>query len=66
VAFLRGGRSKGVRPEGVSDEEVKLGIEIESEHLDDPEVQEKITFDHLAEFKTYNSALKKMEKELEG
>lgn len=66
VAFLRGGRSKGMRPEGASDEEVKLGIEIESEHTDDPEAQEKITFDHLAEFKTYNSALKKMEQGLEG
>lgn len=66
VAFLRGGRSKGVRPEGASDEEVKLGIEIESEHTDDLEAQEKITYDHLSEFKTYNSALKKMERGLEG
>jgi len=66
VAFLRGGRSKGMRPDGASDEEVKLGIEIESEHTQDPEVQEKITYDHLAEFGTYNSALKEMEKNLEG
>ena len=66
MAFLRGGRSKGVRPDGVSDEEVNLGIEIEAEHTDDKEAQEKITYDHLTEFGTYNSALKKMEKGLEG
>jgi hypothetical protein len=66
VKFLRGGRSKGKRPDGVSDEEIKLGIGIEAEHTDDPEAQQKITFDHLTEFKTYNTALKKMEGELGG
>jgi hypothetical protein len=66
VKFLRGGRSKGARPEGVPDEEISMGIKIESEHTDDPEIQRKITYDHTSEFKGYNTALKRMEDGLKG
>lgn len=66
VKFLRGGRSKGVRPTGASDEEVVLGVEIESEHVDDEEIQRKIAYDHLEEFENYNTELRDMEERLNG
>lgn len=43
--------------------EVKKGDKIELEHTDSPIIARRITLDHLAEIKDYNSRLLKMEKE---
>jgi len=41
--------------------ELAMGIEVEKEHTDDPEVAKKIAKDHLAEMPDYYTKLKKME-----
>lgn len=51
--FLTGGKSGGRRPEGLDDETLKRGMEIESEHSDSPVIQAKIVFDHVAENPNY-------------
>jgi len=66
VKFLRGGRSRGEATGGVPDEEVAMGVKVESEHVDDPEIQRKIAYDHVAEHRGYYPALKRMEKEMGG
>jgi hypothetical protein len=66
VAFMRGGLSKGVRPEGATDEAVQAGIAVEREHVkEDDEVARKIAYDHMAEHLGYYPALKEMEERLE-
>jgi len=64
VAFVFGGKSKGVPPKGIDPEQLRMGIEVEKEHIDDPAAQAKIACDHLHEFKFYYDALNKMESEL--
>ena len=44
--------------------QLKMGIEIEKEHNDDPEIRKKIAKAHLAEFPDYYTHLKKMETEM--
>lgn len=58
--FFKEGRSADYEGE-YDPEEVKKGIEIESEHSSDPEIKLKITHDHLVEFKNYNTWLLWME-----
>jgi hypothetical protein len=43
--------------------ELAAGIDIESEHTDDPTIAEKIALDHLAEIPDYYSRLAAMETE---
>ncbi len=43
--------------------ELRMGIEVESEHTDNELVAELITKDHLKEFPNYYTKLAKMEKE---
>jgi hypothetical protein len=43
--------------------QVKIGLEIEKEHSDNPEIAGQITKDHLAEFPDYYTRLLKLEKE---
>jgi hypothetical protein len=64
VKFVFGGKSKGVAPAGVDPEQLRMGIKVEHEHIDDSDVAEKIALDHLTEFKEYYTALDKMESEL--
>lgn len=40
---------------GVDPEELKMGIEVEMEHTNDPKVAEEIALDHLAEDPRYYS-----------
>ena len=47
-------------------EQLKKGIEIESEHTNDVEKQTEIALDHLSEFIDYYVELQKMEKKLES
>ncbi len=69
--FLSSGRfNESKKKESDFDkDEIAKGIKIEMEHLDSkspyaPFLAKRITFDHNAEFKTYNTALLKMEDEL--
>jgi hypothetical protein len=62
---MKGGKSKGQVPSGVSSKSVKEGTKVEKEHTSDDAVARKITLDHLKEHKGYYPALKKMEKDLE-
>lgn len=72
-AFLANGKSRTFDGE-YDPKELEMGIEVEKEHLIGAKLPdavinllaEKIAKDHLAEFKTYYTALKNMEKELEG
>lgn len=44
-------------------QELKMGVSVEKEHVDDPAVAKKIAKAHLAEIPDYYTRLKKMEKE---
>jgi hypothetical protein len=68
VVFLNSGRAakKGFTAKDMDPEELKKGVEVESEHSDDPLIKEKIALDHGAEFspKTYYPQLIEMEKKI--
>jgi hypothetical protein len=59
------GKHNSVPDSFFNKDELELGIRIEMEHTDDPEVAKKIAKDHLAEFKDYYTRLVKMEKKAE-
>ena len=61
---LSGGESEKERfTEADADpEELKVGIEIEREHTDDPKEAKQIALDHLSEDKNYYTKLAKVEK----
>jgi hypothetical protein len=63
VKLLRGGRSgdPSFDINSVDPDELQMGIEVESEHIDDPSIQKKIALDHLAEMPDYYSMLSQME-----
>lgn len=64
-SFLAQGKSKDYTGE-YDPKELRMGIEVEMEHTDDKDIAERIARDHLAEFKNYYTALKKMEEELKA
>jgi hypothetical protein len=43
--------------------QIKMGVKVEMEHVNDKEKAKEITLDHLSEFPDYYSRLAKMEKE---
>lgn len=43
------------------EQQLAMGVEVEKEHTDDPEIAKKIAMDHLAEDPQYYTKLKKME-----
>jgi len=57
---------KGITEKDVDPKELKIGIEVELEHVNDRSIAKKIALDHLAEFSNYYTALKAMEKSLEN
>ena len=57
------GKHNHVPDEEFDPKELEMGIKIEMEHTDDPEVARSIAKDHLKEIKNYYTRLKKMEKE---
>jgi len=50
-----------VPDEQFDQEQLRMGIEVEKEHTDDPEKAKEIAKDHLSEFSDYYTRLKKME-----
>ncbi len=61
--YLTGGRADGQPDSKYDPEQLAIGIKIEKEHTDDPEVAKEIAKDHLEEIPDYYTRLLKMEKE---
>jgi len=59
--ILTGGKSKGT-DEGIDEEQLNKGIEVEGEHTKYKALRRKIALDHLAELPNYYDLLEKMEK----
>jgi len=57
------GKHNDVPDEKFDSKQLKLGIDVEKEHTDDPDVAKSIAKDHLAEIPDYYDRLLKMEKE---
>ncbi len=55
------GRGRGHRPSEFDPQELKMGIEHEMEHTDDPDLAEQIAIDHLAETPDYYTRLSAIE-----
>lgn len=47
-------------------EQFKIGMQVESEHSNNPKIQAAIVKDHLSEIKDYYTRLQKMESEAKG
>ena len=60
---LKGGLADKAKtkPSQVDQKQLKMGIKVESEHTNDPQIAKQISLDHLTEIKDYYSRLKKME-----
>lgn len=52
---LVGGRGDKLTPEEVDPKELEVGIEVEREHVNKPELAQEIALDHLAENPHYYS-----------
>lgn len=65
VEVMAAGKARvaGLTAEDVDPEELRMGLEVEKEHSDDPRVQEMLALDHLTEIKDYYTRLKRMEDE---
>lgn len=57
---------KNVTDKDVDPEQLAMGIDVEKEHTNNPELAKKIALDHLAEIPDYYTRLKQMEDEAEG
>jgi len=62
---LEGGYGDRARPADFDLEQLKMGVEVEMEHTDDPYVALEIALDHLTEFDDYYTYLDEMEAEAE-
>ncbi len=58
--LMEAGESKG-KKDKVNKEQLEMGKKVEKEHTTNPEIAEKITRDHLAEFPDYYTHLEEME-----
>lgn len=61
--LMTSGNSQGSDEFGPDPKELAMGIEVEHEHSDVPQIQRKIALDHLAEIPDYYTRLKEMEEE---
>jgi len=66
--YFSGGRymKSGMKSEDVDSKQLEMGIEIEKEHTEDPDIAARIALDHLAEIPDYYTRLKRMEEEAKG
>ena len=64
---LKGGTfdKSGKKLSDLDPKQLEMGQKVEMEHTDNPEIAKKIARDHVAEFPTYYTELKKMETSLE-
>ena len=63
---LPGGLADDMPDSDFDPEQLKMGVEVEMEHTDDPKLAEEIARDHLAEIPDYYTRLKKMEDKAES
>jgi len=63
--LLPGGLAKGKKPGDYDTDQLAMGIEVEVEHTDDPDVAQEIAMDHLQEIPDYYTRLEKMEEKAE-
>jgi hypothetical protein len=63
---IKGGLADNSKPQDFDQRELEMGIEVEMEHTDDPELAKEIAMDHLKEIPDYYTRLKKMEDEAEN
>ena len=61
--MIPGGKADGKSPLEYPADQVKMGLDVEKEHTDDPLVAVEIATDHLEEFPDYYTRLDAMEKE---
>jgi hypothetical protein len=66
MQLLRGGKSAGVDPSKMDPQQLEMGIQVESEHVDNPIIQKKIAMDHLVENPLYYTHLQEMEQTYQG
>jgi len=76
IGEMEGGKSEGKTVEDIAkihnvtveeiEEELRIGIEVEVEHTNDPAIARVIALDHLTEFPKYYTELKKMENKLKN
>lgn len=64
-SFASNGRfnEKNLSEDDFDENEIKMGIKVESEHTDCPIMAKRIAMDHLSEIKNYYTLLKKMEED---
>lgn len=63
---IRGGLADGRFDREFDQGQLRRGVEVESEHTDDPQIAREIAKDHLTEHPRYYTALKEMEKRLKS
>jgi hypothetical protein len=60
---MEGGKGEKAKPSDFDIDQIKMGVEVEMEHTDDPYTALEITMDHLTEFEDYYTQLDEMESE---
>lgn len=66
TTYLAIGKHKDSKDDEFDPDQLKMGIEVEAEHTDDPAIAKEIAKDHLAEVSDYYTRLKKMEADSES
>ena len=61
VGTLEGGKADNASPAEFDPNELDMGIQVETEHTNDPGLAREIAMDHLSEIPNYYTLLKKME-----
>ena len=61
--YVKIGKNRDKKDSDFDSKELKLGIKIEMEHIDDESIAKEIAKDHLSELPDYYSKLVKMEKD---
>jgi len=66
MVLRKKGKAKHKPDSAYDKKQLAMGVEVEKEHISDPEVAKEIAKDHLEEFSNYYIALKEMEDELKS
>ena len=63
---MEGGLADKNHPNDFDQEQLRMGIDVEMEHTDDPEIAKEIAMDHLTEDSKYYTHLKNMEEKFQN